>query len=75
MARKVRTSNGRPKIELQLTVQQIAALHAVTSQTVLTWIDQGQFREYLRLPGKRGDVRIPLSAYQDFVERQTVSAA
>lgn len=70
---RVRPKNGRPKIELQLTVSQIAAMHAVTSATVLSWIDQGEFREFLRLPGKRGDVRIPLSSYQDFIDRQTVS--
>lgn len=63
----------RQVVEPALTARQIAALHGVTQKTVSRWAEAREFRAWRRTPG--GSIEVPVSAYQEFVERHSLGAA
>lgn len=56
------------QIEPALPGKQIAICHGVPLRTVRRWARTGKFARWRELPG--GKVEVPVSAYQEFVERE-----
>lgn len=51
-----------------LNAAEIARLQNVDKSTISKWIKKGMFKDVSR-PGGKGQYRIPLSSYEDFVKR------
>jgi hypothetical protein len=70
------TATKEPQIaEMTWTIAEIATLFKMTSKTVRSWKDDGEFNEgggYFLLPG--GDIVITDSALRAFMQRRRVRA-
>lgn len=57
-------------LQMHLTLDQVAVMLSVSKRTVQRWVERREFREVVY--PTTTDVRIPASAFAEFVEQRTV---
>ena len=61
--------------EMYWSIRQIARFQDIEREVVREWVNAGRFDAVFKAPGKIGEIRIPESAYENFLKEQGVCNA